>query len=609
MSAPRRRRPEPATRWRTAKSAPELARVIAKGVGVSHVTAQVLVNRGVVSVEEAERFLKPRLSHLDDPSNMAGMAEAASRIREAVRGKERILIFGDYDADGVTASALLYRLFRHCGADCEVYLPSRMAEGYGLSPAATEEILRRKPDLVVTVDCGIRSPAEVARLREAGIDTVVTDHHPPGDEIPEASAVVNPRRADCSYAFKDLAGVGVAFKLAWEIARRFSSAKKVSPDLRRLLMDALGLVAIGTVADVASLVGENRTLVAHGMVVLSATDHPGISELLRVAGLDGGRLCARDLAFGLGPRLNAAGRMGSARGALELLLEEDPARARELARELDRANRERRKIQSAVLVEAEEHPEVALPDRAAIVVEKEGWHLGVLGIVASRLAEKTGRPSALVSFDGEDGRGSARSAGGVDVARALEACGEHLESWGGHAKAAGVSVKRDALERFREEFDRAVREQVAGGVSEPALEIDGELTPSDIDLQLAEEMDSLEPFGEGNPRPVFVARGIELGGDVKPFGPDGRHFSFRVGPGRKSFRAVAFGFGERRAELARLAWKRVDLAFELSRSKYSGPAGFELHVKDLRPAKGAAEARPAARPPTASGGLTESLPA
>jgi len=578
------RRPEAASRWRTARPVPELAREIADGAGVSPVTAQVLVNRGVASVEEAERFLRPKLVHLEDPLGMAGMAEAASRIHEAVKRNERVLIFGDYDADGVTASALLHGLLGRFGADREVYLPSRMVEGYGLTPEAVEEIIRRGPGLVVTVDCGIRSPDEITRLREAGIDTIVTDHHPPGDEIPEARAVVNPRRADCTYPFKDLAGVGVAFKLAWEVARRFSSAERVSPESRKFLMDAMGLVALGTVADVVSLVGENRTLVAHGMVVLSATERPGIAELLNVARLRGERLSARDLAFGLGPRLNAAGRMGSAGKALELLLEKDPSRARALAQDLDRANRERRKIQSSVLEEAEGHPEVALTDRAAIVLDSESWHQGVLGIVASKVAEKTGKPSALVSFDGDHGRGSARSARGVDVASALEACGEHLLGWGGHAKAAGVRVRRDALERFRHEFDRAVREQIARGLPEPALEIDGELASSDIDLALAEEIDSLEPFGEGNPRPVFAVRGVELSGDVKPIGPGGRHLVFKLGSGNRRFRAVAFNFGERRGDLARLAWKRVDVAFEFARSKYSGPAGFELHVRDLRPA-------------------------
>jgi single-stranded-DNA-specific exonuclease len=573
-------------RWRTAEPAPELAREIARGAGLSRVTAQVLVNRGVTSVDEALRFMRPRLSHLEDPAGMAGMAEAATRVREAVREGESILIFGDYDADGVTASALLYRLLGHFRADCEVYLPSRMDEGYGLSPAATDEIIRRGPGLVVTVDCGIRSPDEVARLSAAGIDVVITDHHPPGDELPAASAVVNPRRADCTYPFKELAGVGVAFKLAWEIARRFSRAKKVSRELRGFLMDAVGLVALGTVADVALLVGENRTLVAHGMTVLSAKTNPGIAGLLDVAGLGDGRLSARDLAFGLGPRLNAAGRMGSARDALALLLEDDLSRARELARGLDRANRDRRKVQSDVLLEAEADPEVVSEERVSIVLGSESWHPGVLGIVASRLAEKTGRPAALVTFDGDEGRGSVRSAGGVNVASALEACAGVLEGWGGHAKAAGVRVRRDALDRFRDTFDRAVREQIESGLAEPALELDGEVDASDMDLELAEEIDLLEPFGAGNPRPVFAVRGVELGGDVRPLGAEGKHLAFKVKSGRRSFRAVAFNFGERRAELARLAWKRVDVAFEFARSKYSGPAGFELHVRDLRPSKG-----------------------
>ncbi|MHC4201201.1 MAG: single-stranded-DNA-specific exonuclease RecJ, partial [Planctomycetota bacterium] len=354
--------------WRCAQAEPELAGRIAQECGIPPVTAQVLVNRGVRDAEAAGRFLKPSLTHLEDPAEMAGLSEAAGRIREAVGKSERILIFGDYDADGVTSSALLYELLKLSGGDCEVYLPSRTREGYGLTPEAAAEILRRRPDLVVTVDCGTGSPEEVASLQAEGIDVVVTDHHPPGAELPRAVAVVNPRRADCPYPFKDLAGVGVAFKLAWEIARRFSLSKKVSPELRRFLRDSVGLVALGTVADVAPLVGENRILVHYGLGVLAGSRHAGLRGLIGVAGLRGKPLTAEHIAFRLGPRLNAAGRTGSADSALALLLENDLERGHRAALDLDRANRERQRLEGKLLREIESLPELTDSDRRSIVL-------------------------------------------------------------------------------------------------------------------------------------------------------------------------------------------------------------------------------------------------
>lgn len=600
--------PKGGARWEYPAPEPALARGIASELGLSPVTAQVLVNRGVRDAAAAESFLRPKLTNLEDPGSMLGLAEAAERIHAAIGRKERVLVFGDYDVDGITASVLLYRFVRLCGGECGIYLPSRANEGYGLSPKAADEIIRRRPDLLVTVDCGVGSPEEVARVRDAGVNVIVTDHHPPGDTLDvvlgEAHAVVNPRRPGCPYPFKDLAGVGVAFMLAWEAAKRFSRSKKVSPELREFLRESVGLVALGTVSDVAPLLGQNRLLVHYGLGVLSASSHPGVRGLMEVSRLRGKAVTAEDIAFRLGPRINAAGRIGSPEPALAALLEDNPERAHSAARELERANRERRRQQDRILREAEGRPEVAEAGRASLVLCSDEWNTGVLGIVASKLAERTGRPTVLVSFGGappgggsppaggfppaggdpdvEVGRGSARSVKGVNISEALASCAEHLESHGGHAAAAGVSVRRESVAPFAEEFERAVRALSGKGEPAPLIELEGELDPGDLTLDLAREIDRLEPFGCGNPRPVFMARGMELGGDLRPLGADGKHFAFGVSAGEKRHRAVAFGFGERR-RLADLAWKRADIAFELRRSKWSGPAGFELCVKDLRP--------------------------
>lgn len=591
-------------KWVGAKARPKLSKEMAAECGVSPVTAQILVNRGVRDPEAAAKFLRPALSHLEDPGLMADMDRAAARIREALGKKQRVLIFGDYDVDGVTSAALVKGLLEltdeHRGAGCEVYLPSRTVEGYGLSELAVREILARKPDLVVTVDCGIRAVDEVKALSLAGIDVIVTDHHPPGEVLPPAVAVVDPKRRDCTYPFEDLAGVGVAFKLAWQVARRFSRAKKVSPELRRFLMDSLGLVALGTVADVVPLVGENRVLAEHGLRVLSAGLHPGVKCLAEVARVKA-PITATDIAFRLGPRLNAAGRTGRPDDALELLLEKDPSRAGKIAIRLDRANRERQRLQDRILREAtaalddtdEETVELKRP--ASIVLGSDDWHPGVIGIVASRLTERYGRPAVLVAFgsgeaaEPEEGRGSARSVPGVDLVRALSDCAGVLVSYGGHSAAAGVRLEKAKLDEFRAAFERAVRCELGGGLPEPVLEFDAEVAPGDLSLELAEEIERLRPFGHGNRRPVFSARGMELGGDVRPFGSDGRHLAFdafaRSGEGRgRKLRAVAFNFAERRRELEENAWRPVDIAFELNMSAWSGPEGFELCVKDIRPA-------------------------
>jgi len=580
--------------WRPRPVSPRLAGELADKVGVSNVTAQILVNRGVQDAESADRFLHPKLSHLEEPSLMADIGAAAARIRAALGGRQRILIFGDYDVDGVTSSALLFRLLTLCGADCEVYLPSRLEEGYGLSAAATGEILRRAPDLVVTVDCGIGSAKETVALQAAGVDVIITDHHPVEGDLPPALAVVDPKRPDCPYPFKQLAGVGVSFKLAWEVARGLSRSKRVSPELRRFLLDSLGLVALGTVADVVPLVGENRVLVNYGLDVVASGRSAGLAALMDVSGLGGGGLTSRDVAFRLGPRLNAAGRTGRPDDAIELLLEEDAGRAGDLAAKLDRANRERQRIEERIVREAMACPEVADESRASIVLGSDGWHAGVVGIVASRLVERTGRPAVVVAFAADEGRGSARSVPGVDVGRAVEECRDVLVSQGGHAAAAGVTVRRDRLDEFREAFERAVRSQLGGEAPAPVLGLDAEVLPEELTLRLAQEIETLAPFGEGNPVPVLASRGFTLDGDMRPLG-NGKHYQLSVacppasgeaaagGPGAR-LRAVAFGYGDRRRELEGLAWKSIDMAYEIQRSNWSGPAGFELSVKDLRAA-------------------------
>ncbi|MCX7804948.1 MAG: single-stranded-DNA-specific exonuclease RecJ [Planctomycetota bacterium] len=567
---------------------------LAGRLGVSELTARVLVARGLSDAGEARRFLNPSLNDLLDPSLLADMEKAAGLIRTAIRAGRKIMLYGDYDVDGAASAAILVRFFTLLPYPVEVYLPERFREGYGLTRVAVAHILERRPDLLIAVDNGIGAREEIAELKRHGISVIVVDHHhADGGAVPDADAIINPKRPGDPYPDKDLCAATLAFKLAWALARGFSNSKKVGAAFREFLCGAVGMACLGTVADVAPLRGENRVVVSHGLKALGAAPCCGIEALMRVGRLDGRRPTARDVAFVLAPRLNAAGRMESPSDALELLLCDRPERARELALKLERLNRMRQKVEAEILEAArqtvldEASVRGSLPP--ALVVGGEGWHRGVIGIVAARLCEEFDRPAVVVAFSDGVGHGSARSPEGFHLARMLAECAGDLLRSGGHSLAAGLTLRRDRFEAFRRNFEEAAIRRGAGSPGRAReLPIDAIASLAELDRKAVDEMDSMAPFGEGNPKPVLAAMGLQVRSQLR-FLRDGKSFSFYAMDEacRAARQAVAFRMADRADELAKAAASGpLDLAFQLSASNVTGEV--ELHLVDFRPSASAA---------------------
>jgi single-stranded-DNA-specific exonuclease len=530
-------------------------------LGVSHVLAQVLVRRGLSDVAAARAFLEPSESH--DPSAFAGIDRAHAVIERHIRAGGRIVVHGDYDVDGVCATATMVRALRALGADVGWYLPDRLTDGYGLSLETVHRLAARGAGLLVTVDCAITAVDEVAAARQAGLDVVVCDHHAPRADgrLPDCE-IVHP--AVCGYPCVDLCGTAVAYKLAQALG-----APGVEDDLE--------LVALATVADLMPLAGENRRLVRDGLVALSRTSRPGLRALMTVAKADPSALDTGALGFRLAPRINAAGRLRRADAGLELLLTGDERRAAEIASELDRVNTERRVVEQRIVWEAE--AQVAeFGQRRSYVLAGEGWHPGVVGIVASRIVEHHHRPVVVVALEGEVGSGSARSIPGFDLLGALHATAEHLDRYGGHRAAAGMAIRRDRLERFRDAFERHAAEVLLPEMLVPRERVDAIAAGCELGLELAEELELLEPCGMGNPRSRLLVPGARLR-DPRPMG-EGRHLRFVVGSGGISARAVAFGCGGR---LSVQADEPVDATFRLERNFWNGAVEPRLVLGHARP--------------------------
>ncbi|MHC4599145.1 MAG: single-stranded-DNA-specific exonuclease RecJ [Planctomycetota bacterium] len=547
-------------------------------LGLRPLTARLLGNRGIVSPEEGAHFLHPKLGDLHDPFLLKDMAPAVMRIRKALLEREKILILGDYDVDGVTATALLLRLFRLLHADTGFHIPHRLEEGYGLHAESMEGFAEEGAKLLVSVDSGVTAREPVARARTLGMDVIVTDHHEPAGALPECTAVIDPKRADETYPFRDLSGVGVAFKLAWALAREVSPGKEVPEDVKSFLWECLGLVALGTVADVVPLKGENRILVRHGLKSLGASRHPGERALLSSVGAENPD--ASELAFRLGPRINAAGRLGDSRLAVDILTNHSFENAVKEVRNLDRMNRKRQKIERRIFEEANEKVRARKADaHPAIVLEDEDWHAGVIGIVASKLVEAYGRPVVLIALDGDRGRGSARSIPSFHIHEAMKQCASTLDSFGGHAQAAGLSVPRDRLESFRDRFCQVAAEQLAVDDLAPRLEVEAEISLRDLDNSFLAEMALFHPFGKENPEPVLAVRDGVIAGVPKRVGSEGQHLSFHFRDGPVALRAIAFHFGELATVLE---GARADLAFVPFINRFRGRETLELKVKDVR---------------------------
>ncbi len=553
---------------------PERAHALAREVGAPIPAALVLVNRGVDSPARVQRFLDPALEDLHDPFELKGLEAAVTRLRRALEAGERVLVHGDYDVDGITSTFLLYSVLRDLGAQAEYRIPHRTRDGYGLSTGAVDEAARRGCSLIVTVDCGITAIEAIERARSIGIDTIVTDHHEPPAVLPDAVAVVNPLQPGCPYPFKALAGVGVTFKLAEALLRGRGGIERAR--------EFLDVVALGTIADVVPLVGENRVLARLGLDRINAQPRLGLQALIEVSGLAGKRISSGQVAFVLAPRINAAGRMGNAEQGITLLLARDAAAGRACAESLDEDNERRRRFDENVLTEASQRVETELryPDCSSIVLWSEHWHPGVIGIVASRLVERFQRPTVLVALDGERGRGSGRSLPGLDLNSLLADCDDLLEAHGGHAFAAGLTVRRDRLQPLRERIERLVRERVRPGDFVARLTVDGDVTLQACDLDLVEWLERLSPHGLDNEEPVFRASDVGVESAVAVGG--GKHLRLKLRDRTGAAEAIGFGMGARASEIARAG--RVTVAFAPTRNEWMGETRVQLKLKGVRPA-------------------------
>ncbi|MGB2937168.1 MAG: single-stranded-DNA-specific exonuclease RecJ [Phycisphaerae bacterium] len=568
-------------RW-TIRPVPPEADRLARALGLLPLVARVLANRGLASPQAARAFLNPDLSQLHEPASDPAILAAADRLVAAARNGEPIVIYGDYDADGITASAILWQALRLADADVRIYTPHRLEEGYGLNRDAIGRLAAEGARVLVTVDCGITSAAEVAHARALGLETIITDHHEPDpDRIPEATVIVNPKLPGSPYPFRDLSGAGLALKLAWAIGQRLSRRDRVTDAFREFLVAATALAALGTIADVVPLVGENHALAGFGLRALAASRHPGIGALLEVSGLADKRLDAGHVGFMLAPRLNAAGRMGSAREAIELLTTAGPEAALAIAQKLDRLNRKRQQTEKQIFEEAEARIAETFDKKrdAAIVLASEGWHAGVIGIVASRIVEKYWRPTVLIAVAEDHAQGSGRSISGFDLFGALAACGKHLKRYGGHAMAAGLQLSPANVPAFREAFLAHAGASLRPEDLVPRVTVDAEVKLSDLTLEAARALERLGPFGAGNPRPVFAARRLRLVKDARQIGRRGAHLAFRVTEGGHARRAVAWRGGEAADALSRAG--SCGIAFTLRISDYRATPEVELHVKDL----------------------------
>ena len=551
----------------------ERARVLARELNVPLLVAQTLVNRGVIDVAEALQFLDPSLEQLHDPFLLKGLDLAVERIERAIRDREPMLVFGDYDVDGITSTYLLTSVVRALGARAEYRIPHRTRDGYGLSIEAIEKAHAAGTKLVVTVDCGITAVEPVQRALELGIDTVITDHHEPAAVLPTASAIVNPRQPGCAYPFKHLAGVGVTYKLVEALLRGGGTRPAAS--------DYLDIVAIGTIADVVPLIGENRVLARAGLSRIAQSQRLGLRALIEVAGLAGREITGGHVAFVLAPRINAAGRMGNAEQGMRLLLSREPEEARACAESLEEDNQRRRTADEQVLIEATEvvQRELKWPDCASIVLWSDRWHPGVIGIVASRLVERYQRPTVLIAVQGERGRGSGRSLPGLDLNALLTRCSDLLEAHGGHAFAAGLTVRTERLPALRERIEALVAEELAVDRFVPRLTIDAEAGLGECDMTLIQSLERMSPHGFDNPEPVFAARGVSLDSVTTVGG--GKHLKVRLRDATGVVDGIGFGLADRAARIR--AGSVVDVAFVPSRNEWRGDMQVQLRLKDLRP--------------------------
>jgi len=560
-------------RWLVQKHDHERAKRFAAEMDVSPLIAALLIARGFDSTEKAKRFLNPSHDDLHEPSLLKGMKEASVRILRAIDSGEKILIWGDYDVDGTTGTTLLRSVIRTLGGTSTYHIPNRFTEGYGVNTPALEKAKAAGVTLVITVDCGIRSFEPLEWAKENGLDVIVTDHHlsDEGRGNPPAFAVINPNQPGCEYPDKNLAGVGVAFKLAHQMLRERKRSDAIN--------DLLKITAIGTIADIMKLTGENRAIVALGLRDLPDTKSVGLKALMEVADCVA-EMTSYDIGFRIAPRINAAGRMDVARHVVELFECEDFTEARKLASLLDSRNRERQKVQQQITELAFQEME-SFSDARFLVVHGEGWHRGVIGLAASRIAERAYRPSIVLSVENGIAHGSARSVGSFHLLSALESCADLFEQFGGHAAAAGMKIKGENIEQLRTRLNTFASENITEDAMVPTLSIDAHVSSETLDLKLSEELKCLEPFGAGNPKPVFVTKGLYLA--QEPFVMKEKHLRLKLqNEQQKRFEAVWWDGVDRSKGRTLRAGNCIEVAYTPEANTWQGTTRLQLVVHDLR---------------------------
>ena len=582
--------------WQIAPDWPDRD-ALAQRLRVSPIVAQLLHQRNLDDLDSARKFLQPSLGDLADPATLPGAAEAADRICRAVRDHEKIVIYGDYDVDGITATAILWHCLKLAGAEADFYVPHRLEEGYGLNTQALTSLIEQGAKLIITVDCGISAvePAKIAAA--AGVDLIVTDHHLIDSDLPDCHSIVHPSLPGSSYPCRHLSGAGVAFKLAWLLAQRFTVADgsalntstangsgiRVSDTFREFLISATAMVGLGTVADVVPLTGENRVLAAFGLKGLANSSQPGLRALLESAGLTSATLESYDIGFKLAPRLNAAGRMGHAQLALELLTRASPARAATIAKYLEQQNQQRRKVEKNILSQAIEQVTTRgldKPDTRAIVLSSKGWHAGVIGIVASRIVDRYHRPTVMIAIEDGSGQASARSIPGFNICDGFHAAAKWLDRFGGHAMAAGMGISTDNIESFTQVFTQYAQEQITPDLLEQKLRIDAAASLDMISEELLLDLNKLAPFGQGNPRPMFATDGCTVLGEPRCVGKTRQTLQFTIARDGTTRKCVAF----RKASLLKklTACKTVSLAYRPILNDFNGRRTVDLQVEDMQ---------------------------
>ncbi len=545
---------------------------IVDSLGISRLQSLLLINRGILTPETAYKYLHPRIEDLHNPFLMKDMRKVVNRIFKAIENGEKILIYGDFDVDGITSVSILQSVLENMGAKCKYFIPQRLSDGYGLKEDIIIDSKKQGFSLVISVDCGIRATEVAKTAKEIGIDLIVTDHHLPGEKLPDAFAILNPKQENCNYPEKNLAGVGVVFKLIQALFTEKGNAKEA--------IKYLSIAAIGTIADIVSLTGENRIIVKYGLKNLKNTTNLGLKTLLEFSGLKNRDVSCMDVAFKVAPRINAVGRMGGTSAAVELFNSTDSEFVTRVVKDMNFKNIKRQQEEGTILKEIDNLIKTApqIFNKNIIVVAGENWHRGVIGIVASRLVEKYHRPAIVLSIENGEAHGSSRSTSKFHLLNALNACNEYLIRYGGHALAAGLTLPSDKIDEFREKINQYAEKHMSEEDFLPELKIDSYLSLSDITFKLVEEINELSPFGEGNPLPVFATENVKLYSG--PWLLKDKHLKIKVGNVLQNFDAVWWKKGFLFNEL--IYKKKVSIAYTIHLNEHNGNTTLQLNLKDMK---------------------------